>query len=145
MKTASAPLPARAIHLQASALALLLVMACAMAAAAEHAPEHLHGAAYRRVRIVILYPPDESTVFDDGTVKVEIAVSPSRALTDGDRIDLRLDGREVRARHGEDFVLPELDGGLHYLRARLIDAGGKVVRHADPVQFYFWPAQAASR
>ncbi len=121
-----------ALHAPAATLALLL---SATPASATSTPPSRQNA-----RIEILYPCDESTVFgDDGATEVEIAVLPALALRHGDRIELRLDGRAIRKRHDGDFVLPELGGGPHYLRARLVDASGNTLDHAEPVRFYYWP------
>lgn len=136
MRMARASLPARL----PAAFALLLAAAWSPAAPARHVPEQMHRISQRNIRFEILYPCDESTVFDAGAaVDVEIALSPSLAQLHGDRIQLLLDGRAIRRRKDGDFMLPPLDGGPHTLRARLVDAGGNVVRHAEPVRFYSWP------
>ena len=132
--------PRHAIHVSAPAIVLLLAAASALSDDGEHAPRSMDKIGNHSVRIEILYPCDEATVFDaDDEINVEIAVSPSLALRHGNRIELLLDGRVVKGRDGEGFVLSELDDGPHRLRARLLDSGGNVVQHADPVRFYFWP------
>lgn len=134
-----------AVHAQ-TALALLLAACWPQAVAAEETRHRAFATGQNKVRIEILYPCDDATVFDsDGKINVEIAVMPSLVRIHGTRIELSLDGRKVRMRNGDDFVLPEIDGGLHYLRARLIGGGGAIVGTAEPVRFYYWPESAPER
>lgn len=99
-------------------------------------------ASYGQERLVILFPADRTTVFDnDGEIEVQwLALLPPDAHP-GSRIELLLNGRRIASPDGQHFVLKNLKRGKHRLRARLVSARGATIIDSRPVRFYKWHAR----
>lgn len=96
-------------------------------------------ASYGHEKLVILFPADRTTVFDnDGEIQVQwLVLLPAHAHA-GSRIELLLNGRRIASPDGVHFVLKNLRRGKHRLRARLVSAGGTTIIDSRPVRFYNW-------
>lgn len=99
-------------------------------------------ASYGHEKLVILFPADRTTVFDnDGEIQVQwLALLPAHAHP-GSRIELLLNGRRIASPDGVHFVLKNLKRGKHRLRARLVSASGATIIDSRPVRFYKWHAR----
>ncbi|GAA5192636.1 DUF4124 domain-containing protein [Ferrimonas gelatinilytica] len=78
-------------------------------------------------KIGIRSPSEEATVRDNnGQLGLDISLEPE--LADGHRVQLFLDGVQVRTLGGGgSFALDNLDRGEHQLQAKVVDKNGKVL------------------
>lgn len=132
---------------QASGIALLLTILSVLFSSTAFAAgqEWNEQAAYAPEALVILYPPDEATIFDnDGAIDVQIAVSPTTNLAPDNKIELFFNGRRVKRQKDGDFVLANVPSGWHRLRARIVSADGDIIANAMPVEFYKWQSMQGS-
>ncbi len=108
-------------------------------------PEALSAAkAERYASIRVLCPASAATIFDNnGTVPVEIELSPALDVARNHRIRIALDGTVLSPdRTQARFHLENLDRGEHWLRVEIVDAGGNTLIGAAPVKFHVWRASA---
>ena len=89
--------------------------------------------------IAIVQPANETTIFDNNG-KVEVAVSLSPALRDGDRIALELDGHRERQSSDTRLELSGVERGEHVLQARAVDRNGTLLISSAPARFKLWHA-----
>ncbi len=114
-------------------LAVLVLICSALASC------HAHADDFPAVRIVA--PKPEATVHDNnGHLAVTVAVSPPLRAASGDRLALRLDGKEASGGSGPHFELTGIDRGSHTLQAQVLTAGGRVIASSPPVIFHMWQA-----
>ena len=89
--------------------------------------------------IVIEKPAADATVFDNaGDVEVTVSVTP--ALRNGDAVALALDGQPSAASGGTHIGLSGIPRGEHTLRAQVVDANGERLIASAPVTFHVWQA-----
>ncbi|HJV84502.1 MAG TPA: hypothetical protein VJ698_03430 [Noviherbaspirillum sp.] len=134
---------ARPDHAKACVLFALVLLGFPLSTLGSNLASGAHVQARNEAQLEILYPFDEMTVFDgDGDLDVQLLASPPVKNSPDERIEVFLDGQRVHYRDGKGFVLTKLGRGPHRLRARIVDAHGHAVLHADPVRFYFWQVSA---
>lgn len=93
--------------------------------------------AYGFEQLVILFPGDRTTVFDnDGEIAVQLLTLTTQHRARGRRIELLLNGRRVA--RGQTLVLRDVPPGMHRLRARIVAANGAVLVDSRPVRFFKW-------
>lgn len=99
---------------------------------------------YGYEQLVILFPADRTTVFDnDGRIDVQLVTLNPDLPGEGNRFELLLDGRRIRGDGEGRFVLRNVRRGAHWLRARIVTPSGATVIDSLPVRFYKWhPARA---
>ena len=93
------------------------------------------GGAYESFRIV--QPSNEETLWNIGaTLPVSLSLSPD--LGQGHGIEVWFDGTELESPDPTSlsFTIPEVYRGTHTLRARVVDAGGRVLIQTDQITFY---------
>ncbi|MFN0305134.1 MAG: hypothetical protein ACKVQU_32845 [Burkholderiales bacterium] len=119
-------------------LALLFAFALGIALPKAHSAAQ----ADRYTSIHVLSPASEATLFDnDGTVPVEIALSPALNVAANHRIRVGLDRTVLSPDRTQlRFRLENVDRGEHWLRIEIVDAGGNTLITAAPVKFHVWRA-----
>ncbi|MCW8917320.1 MAG: hypothetical protein OQL08_00680 [Gammaproteobacteria bacterium] len=89
----------------------------------------------RQGKISITAPrADETLWFDESGVTASVVVTPP--LQDGQKIVIRVDGREVASGTGSSFRLGVLYRGTHTLSAAIVTAAGALVASAPSVTFH---------
>lgn len=84
----------------------------------------------------LVRPAEQETIWNiEGNLAVHVDLQPP--LQEGHRLDVYLDGerKHVNSR-SPDFVVPEVYRGEHTLRAVLLDADGRELRHSQTITFY---------
>ncbi|WP_420473756.1 hypothetical protein [Noviherbaspirillum sp. ST9] len=96
--------------------------------------------AYGYERLVILFPGDRTTVFDnDGEIDVHLLTLTNEHRAPGNRVELVLDGRRISPGKDRELALRNVAPGLHWLRARIVTANGTMLLDSRPVRFFKWP------
>lgn len=91
------------------------------------------------VALELLRPEHEETIRSN-TGDVEVVARIDRALRDGDRFEVLVDG-EVRGRNaGGAFALTGIDRGAHEVRVRLVNGSGTPVATTDTHTFFLHQA-----
>ncbi len=112
----------------------MLLLACAALMAC---PAYAQG--YDSVSIVA--PEPETTIHDNnGSLMVDVSVSPQLNTKNGDYFTLLLDDQVVASGPLPHFGLNGIDRGAHKLVVQVHSSDGKVLAESAPVTFYMWRA-----
>ncbi len=97
-----------------------------------------------KFEVAIAKPEQQSTIRDNnGTVYVSGSVSP--LFSQGLRVVLYLDGKQVAGPTGNaNFILHDIERGEHQLYLELLNHSGKVIASSPPTTFYMHRASVIS-
>jgi hypothetical protein len=96
-------------------------------------------AALNYLTFAIIAPTDEQNLYnpDDGNVEVEVLVEPSVNAAEGHKLQLMFDGLAFgKPGTATEFILPNVDRGVHVLQAVITGSDGKIVTNTPKITFY---------
>jgi hypothetical protein len=84
-------------------------------------------------RISIVNLRDDDVVWNDAReLELQLAVAPRLAVERGHRVEVFVDGvRRGPARRDTRLVLSDIDRGTHSVKARIVDADGRVLAETE--------------
>lgn len=88
----------------------------------------------KAVTVQIRHPQNGETLWNQPKIKVESDVAP--ALPEGAAIWLLVDGRRYASNESGQFVIENMDRGIHALRLEVISKAGKTQARSSAVKIY---------
>ena len=86
--------------------------------------------------VSITYPEHDTAVrSNDGTLNIQLAVSPELDQKSGETVVILMDGLEIYRGKDSQVTLLEVDRGTHTLEAKMLSSNGQTISSAEPVTF----------
>lgn len=86
--------------------------------------------------VSITYPEHDTAVRNnEGTLNIQLAVSPELNPKSGESVVVLMDGVEVYRGKGSQVTLLEVDRGTHTLEAKMLSPSGQTISSSEPVTF----------